>query len=122
MKMLVLSAIIIGSIILCKVIAFVLMLLFIMFKNIKLKKDSYKWNQWFSTLSNKSLAIYVSSWYVISIFITSLITYGILLAVQFKYAFIITIVFLILRLTISLYRYKNNKDVLLNKFKMLSSK
>ncbi len=122
MKLLILFAIIICSIILCKVIGLSVVLLFIMFKNTKLKKDSNKWNQWFSTLNDKKLTIYISIWYLISIFITSLITYGILLALNFKYAFIITIIFLIIRSAISVYRFKNNKDVLIDRFKTLSSK
>ena len=117
MSFLILLAVLASSIIICKVVALIIVLLFSFIKNVKLKKDSEQWNRWFQTMSAQKLTVYICIWYLIAVTITSVITYYILIACHFKYAFIITVLFFLVRFAISIVRYHKNKEAVLEKIK-----
>ena len=122
MSLLILLAVLASSIIICKVAALVIVLLFSFIKNVKFKKDSEQWDRWFQTMSAQKLTIYICSWYLIAVTITSVITYYILIACHLKYAFMITVLFFLVRFTISVIRYHKNKEAVLEKLKKNLSK
>ena len=122
MSLFILLAVLASSAIVCKVVALVIVLLFSVIKNVKFKKDSVQWDNWFRTLSAQKLTTYICIWYLIAITITSIITYYILIACHLKYAFIITVFFFIVRFTISVIRYHKNKATVLEKLKKSLSK
>ena len=117
MSFLILLAVLASSIIICKVVALIIVLLFSFIKNVKFKKDSEQWNRWFQTMSAQKLTVYICIWYLIAVTITSVITYYILIACHFKYAFIITVLFFLVRFAISIVRYHKNKEAVLEKIK-----
>ena len=122
MSLLILLAVLASSIIICKVAALVIVLLFSFIKNVKFKKDSEQWDRWFQTMSAQKLTTYICSWYLIAVTITSVITYYILIACHLKYAFMITVLFFLVRFTISVIRYHKNKEAVLEKLKKNLSK
>ena len=122
MSLLILPAVLAGSIIICKVAALAIVLLFSFIKNMKFEKDSEQWDRWFQTMSAQKLTAYICVWYLTAVTITSVITYYILIACHFKYAFIITVLFFLVRFTISVARYHKNKEALLEKIKNNLSK
>ncbi len=122
MSLFILLVVLVSSVIICKVVALVIALLFSVIKNVKFKKDSIQWDNWFHTLSAQKLTTYICIWYLIAITITSIITYYILIACHLKYAFIITVLFFLVRFTISVIRYHKNKATVLEKLKKSLSK
>ena len=122
MSLLILLAVLASSIIICKIVALMIVLLFSFIKNVKFKKDSEQWDRWFQTMSAQKLTAYICIWYLITVTITSVITYYILIACHFKYAFIITVFFFLVRFTISIVRYHKNKEAVLEKLKKNLSK
>ena len=122
MSLIVLLAVLASSIIICKVAALAIVLLFSFIKNVKFKKDSEQWNRWFQTMSAQKLTVYICIWYLIAVTITSVITYYILIACHLKYAFMITVLFFLVRFTISVIRYHKNKEAVLEKLKKNLSK
>ena len=122
MSFLILVIILAGSVIVCKIVALAIVLLFSVVKNMKFKKDSQQWDRWFRTMSAQKLTVYICIWYLIALTITSIITYYILTACHLKYAFIITALFFLVRCTISIIRYHKNKTVVLEKLKKSLSK
>ena len=117
MSLLILLAVLVGSIIICKVAALAIILLFSFIKNVKFKKDSEQWDRWFQTMSAQKLTAYICIWYLIAVTITSVITYYILIACHLEYVFMITVLFFLVRFTISAVRYHKNKEAVLEKFK-----
>ena len=105
------------SIIICKLLSFVMVLLFITIKNRKLKKDTTKWDQWFDQISKNRITFLMSSWYLLSVLLASIVTYYIFIVMHVPNAVMITVVFLIVRILITLYRYIKNKETLFEKFK-----
>ena len=122
MSLIILLAVLASSIIICKVAALVIVLLFSFIKNVKFKKDSEQWDRWFQTMSAQKLTAYICIWYLIAVTITSVITYYILIACHLKYAFMITVLFFLVRFTISVVRYHKNKEFVLEKLKKNLSK
>ena len=122
MSLFILAVVLAGSVIVCKVVALAVVLLFSVIKNMKFKKDSEQWDRWFHKMSAQKLTVYIGTWYLIAITITSIITYYILTAFHLKYAFIITVLFFLIRFTISIVRYHKNKTVVLEKLKKNLSK
>lgn len=122
MQILILLAILGGSVLLCKGIALAIVLLFTAIKNIRFRKDTAQWDRWFSGLTEHTITAYLVCWYLASIAITSAITYYILRACQFEYALAITVILLVVRLGISLYRYSTRKDLILEKFRRTVTK
>ena len=122
MSFIILLAILASSIIICKVVALVIVLLFSFVKNMKFKKDSEQWNNWFKMLSTQKITAYICIWYLIAVTITSIITYYILITCSLRYALIITVLFFIIRFTISFARYHENKEAMLEKLKKSLSK
>ena len=122
MSLLILLAVLVGSIIICKVAALAIILLFSFIKNVKLKKDSEQWDRWFQTMSAQKLTAYICIWYLIAVTITSVITYYILIACHLEYVFMITVLFFLVRFTISAVRYHKNKEAVLEKLKKNLSK
>ena len=117
MSLLILLAVLASSIIICKVVALAIVLLFSFIKNVNFKKDNEQWNRWFQTMSAQKLTAYTCVWYLIAVTITSVITYYILIACHLKNAFIITVLFFLVRFTISVVRYHKNKESVLEKLK-----
>ena len=122
MSLLILLAVLASSIIICKVAALAIVLLFSFIKNMKFEKDSEQWDRWFQTMSAQKLTAYICVWYLTAVTITSVITYYILIACHFKYAFIITVLFFLVRFAISIVRYHKNKEAVLEKLKKNLSK
>ena len=122
MSLIILLAVLASSIIICKVAALVIVLLFSFIKNVKFKKDSEQWDRWFQTISTQKLTSYICIWYLLAVTITSVITYYILIACHLKYAFMITVLFFLVRFTISVVRYHKNKEFVLEKLKKNLSK
>ena len=122
MSLFILLAVLACSIIICKVVALSIVLLFSGIKNVKFKKDSVQWDNWFRTLSAQKLTTYICIWYLIAITITSIITYYILIVCNLKYALSITVLFFLIRFTISFARYHKNKEAVLEKLKKNLSK
>lgn len=122
MSLFILLAVLACSIIICKVAALVIVLLFSGIKNVEFKKDSEQWEHWFQTMSAQKLTAYICIWYLIAITITSIITYYILIACHFKYAFIIMVFFFLVRFTTSVVHYHKNKESVLEKLKKNLSK
>ena len=122
MSLLILLAVLASSIIICKVAALAIVLLFSFIKNMKFKKDSEQWDRWFQTMSAQKLTAYICIWYLIAVTLTSVITYYILIACHLKYAFMITVLFFLVRFTISVVRYHKNKEAVLEKLKKNLSK
>ena len=122
MSLIILLAVLASSIIICKVAALVIVLLFSFIKNVKFKKDSEQWDRWFQTMSAQKLTSYICIWYLLAVTITSVITYYILIACHLKYAFMITVLFFLVRFTISVVRYHKNKEFVLEKLKKNLSK
>ena len=122
MSLLILLAVLTSSIIICKVAALVIVLLFSFIRNVKFKKDSEQWDRWFQTMSAQKLTAYICIWYLIAVTITSVITYYILMACHLKHAFMITVLFFLVRFTISVDRYHKNKEAVLEKLKKNLSK
>ena len=122
MQLLILLAIMGGSVLLCRGIALAVVLLFTSIKNIRFRKDTAQWDRWFSGLTEHTITAYIGCWYLAAVAITSVITYYILRACQFEYALAITAVLLIVRLGISLYRYSTGKDLILEKFRRTVTK
>lgn len=121
MKLLILLVIIGISIVICKVVSLGIVLLFIAQKNIKFKKNTNQWEQWFTAITDKKLMLYTVCLYLTALSIVSVITYYIFLLFKFNHAFVITFLFFIIRFVISVYRYKNRKVDLLKKLKKLSN-
>ena len=105
------------SIIIYKFISFVMVLLFITMKNRKFKKDTTKWGQWLDRISKNRITLLMSSWYLLSVSLASIVTYYIFIVLNVSNAVTITVVFLIVRILITLYRYIKNKETLFEKFK-----
>ena len=122
MSFFILMAVLTSSVIVCKVVALAIVLLFSVIKNMKFKKDSQQWDRWFHTISAQKLTVYICIWYLIAVTITSVITYYILIACHLKYAFMITVLFFLVRFTISVVRYHKNKEAVLEKLKKNLSK
>ena len=122
MSLFILLAVLACSLIVCKVVALAIVLLFSVIKNVKFKKDSEQWCHWFQTMPAQKLTAYICVWYLIAITITSIITYYILIACHLKYAFIITVLFFVVRFTISAVRYHKNKGAVLEKLQKSLSK
>ena len=122
MSFFILLAVLVSSLIICKVISLTIVLLFSFIKNVKFKKDSEQWNRWFQAMYAQKLTVYIGIWYLIAVTITSVITYYILITCHLKYAFIITVLFFIVRFTISVVRYHKNKEAVLEKLKKSLSK
>ena len=117
MSLIILLAVLASSIIICKVAVLVIVLLFSFIKNVKFKKDSEQWDRWFQTMSAQKLTSYICIWYLIAVTITSVITYYILIACHLEYAFMITVLFFLVRFIISVVRYHKNKEAVLEKLK-----
>ena len=117
MSFFILTAILLFSVVLCKIIALAIVLLFSALKNIKFKKDSARWDQWFRTMSARKLTGYVYIWYLTAVTVTSAITYYSLNAFQFKSAFAITVLFFLVRFAVSAVRFHKNRDSVLEKLK-----
>ena len=122
MSLLILLAVLASSIIICKVVALAIILLFSFIKNVKFKKDNEQWDCWFQTMSAQKLTAYICIWYFIAVTITSVITYYILIFCNLKYALSITVLFFLIRFTISFARYHKNKEAVLEKLKKNLSK
>ena len=122
MSLLILLAVLVGSIIICKVVALAIILLFSFIKYVKFKKDNEQWDYWFQTMSAQKLTAYICIWYFIAVTITSVITYYILIVCNLKYALSITVLFFLIRFTISFARYHKNKEAVLEKLKKNLSK
>ena len=117
MSLLILLVVLACSIIICKAAALAIVLLFSAIKNVKFKKDSEQWDRWFQTMSAQKLTTYICIWYLIAVTITSVITYYILIACNLKYAFMITLLFFMVRFTVSVVRFYKNKEAVLEKLK-----
>ena len=117
MSFLIIFIVLACSIIICKAVALAIVLLFSAIKNLKFKKDSEQWNRLFKMLSAQKVTMYICIWYLLAITITSIITYYILIVCHLKYAFIITIVFFIVRFIISFAKYHKNKEIVFEKIK-----
>ena len=122
MSLFILLAVLACSIIICKVVALSIVLLFSGIKNVEFKKDSEQWKRWFQMMSAQKLTAYICVWYLIAVTITSVITYYILIACHLKYAFMIAVLFFLVRFTISVVRYHKNRDAVLEKLKKNLSK
>ena len=122
MSFLILFIVLACSIVICKIVALAIILLFSFVKNVKFKKDSEQWDRWFQTMSAQKLTSYICIWYLLAVTITSVITYYILIACHLKYAFMITVLFFLVRFTISVVSYHKNKEFVLEKLKKNLSK
>ena len=47
-----------SSVIVCKAVALAIVLLFLVIKNMKFKKESQQWNRWFHTIYAQKLTVY----------------------------------------------------------------
>ena len=117
MSLFILLAVLASSIIICKVVALSIVLLFSGIKNVGFKKDSEQWEHWFQMMSAQKLTAHICVWYLITVTITSMITYYILIACHLKYAFMIAVLFFLVRFTIIVVRYHKNRDAVLEKLK-----
>ena len=117
MHLLLLTAILALSIVLCKGIALAVVLCFATIKNRKFQRDSERWDHWFSSLSQRKLTLLAVCWYLLAVSAASIITYFILHACRFEHALSITVLFFLVRCILSLFRYRKNKDALLTKMK-----
>ena len=117
MNILILLAILLGSVLLCKVTALAVVLLFSAVKNRAFHRDSAKWEHWFRSLSAGRLTAYIGGWYLIATAIASVVTYRVLTACRFEYALVITLLFFLVRFALSMVRYHRNKDAVLEKLK-----
>ena len=122
MSLFILLVVLACSIIISKVVALAIVLLFSGIKNMEFKKDSEQWERWFQTMSVQKLTAYICVWYLIAVTITSVITYYILIACHLKYAFMIAVLFFLVRFTISAVHYHKNKEAVLEKLKKNLSK
>ena len=122
MSILILLVVLAGSVILCKVVAVAIVLLFSGIQNMRFKKDSEQWDLWFHMKSTRTLTVYICSWYLLAVTITSVLTYYALKACHVKYAFTITVLFFLVRFTISVVRYHKNQAGVLEKLKRNCSK
>ena len=122
MSLFLLLAVLVCSIIICKAVALAIVLFFSGIKNVKFKKDSKQWDRWFQTMSAQKLTAYICVWYLMAVTITSVITYYILTACHLKYAFMIAVLFFLVRFTVSVVRYHKNQEAVLEKLKKNLSK
>lgn len=110
MKLLELLCIIVIAIILCKVIAFSVILLFMWMKGKSFNFDSKQWDTWFLKTNEKKIFWMFTGVYFLSAAVSSFVIYGLLVYFDFQYAMEITVAFFGVRMVITgLHYYKSGK-------------
>lgn len=120
MKLLVFLLVILAGIILCKLIAVGIILLFMYIKGKSFNFEENQWDEWLLNIDEKKLFWMFTVVYLFSAAVSSFIAYGVLNHFNFRYAFWIALIFFVLRLCISWIRYNHyGKEYLSNQIEKI---
>ena len=108
MKLIQLSAIVVASVILCKIISLGIILLSMWIKGKTFDYKSDKWDEYLKSISDKKLLSMIFTVHLISAAIATFASYIALVKLDFQYAFIISIAFFTAR-TLLTYHNINKK-------------
>lgn len=117
MKLLQLTGIVILKVLITKSIAFVCILLSFLLKSKQFYKSSHKWNEYFLSLDDTFVDLYMKIIYMISTIVSSCIMFLLFKLFHFQSPIFLTLIILTVCSLITWYRYqKNGKSYIKSRF------